>query len=196
MVRNKWRLLTADHRPRYLGDGDEAWYRFPVVSEQDRAPIGKKRLQRLRAAAWDVRADAAREFAKKAAEFLPPAAWLAYMPSTTRRYCTSDPGGIESLFLAALRDRRPDVLTVEPLERASPVPCVHEERIREVSLLRSTLRPLPVDMTTDVLFVADDMVQTGATFAAFRDALAEHFPTVRPVLLALVFSPRSVRFSE
>ena len=54
MVRNKWRLLTADHRPRYLGDGDEAWYRFPVVSEQDRAPIGKKRVQRLRAAAWDV----------------------------------------------------------------------------------------------------------------------------------------------
>src|SRR5437868_15197767 len=47
MVRNHWRLLTEEFRPRWFGDGDEAWYRFPTVSEQDRAPVGKQRRQTL-----------------------------------------------------------------------------------------------------------------------------------------------------
>jgi hypothetical protein len=65
-------------------------------------------------------------------------------------------------------------MIVEPFVRASPVPCLHEERVRAVhdpALLRSTLEPTGVELKTDVLFVADDMVQTGATFAAFRDAV-------------------------
>jgi hypothetical protein len=194
MVRNNWRLLTAEHRPRHFGDDDEAWYRYPTVSEFDRAPIGKKRLQRLRSASSEARADAAAEFAAKVSEFLPPAAWLTYMPSSTRRSSESDLGSIEHLFLSALRGLRSDVVTVEPLVRASPVPCLHEEKVREfrdVSLLTSTLEPTQMGIDTELLYVADDMVQSGATYAAFRSALAQRWPSVRTVLLALVFSPRT-----
>jgi adenine/guanine phosphoribosyltransferase-like PRPP-binding protein len=86
------------------------------------------------------------------------------------------------------------VVIVEPFVRASPVPCLHEERaaaVRDPALLRSTLEPTDVELKTDVLFVADDMVQTGATFAAFRDAVKERSPRVRCVLLAMVWSPRA-----
>jgi hypothetical protein len=193
MVRNKWRLLTDEFRPRWFGDGDEAWYRFPIVSEQDRAPIGRKRLQKLRGR-LDERRAVAGEFAQKVAEFLPAVAWLAYMPSSSRRSADSDPDSPEHLFLEALRAARPDVAVVEPFVRASPVPCLHEERVRDVrdpALLRSTLEPTGVELKTDVLYVADDMVQTGATFAAFHDAVRERSPGVRCVLLAMVWSPRA-----
>ena len=77
--------------------------------------------------------------------------------------------------------------------RASPVPSLHEElvpEVRDVSLRRSTLEPMSIDINTDVLHVADDMIQTGATYAAFRAALATRWPHVRTVLLAFVFTPR------
>ena len=48
----------------------------------------------------------------------------------------------------------------------------------------------------DVLYVADDMVQTGATFAAFRDAVRGRWPGVRCVLLAMVWSPREQAMFE
>jgi len=194
MVRNKWRRLTGEGRPRWFGDHDEAWYRYPIVSEQDRAPIGKKRLQKFRGRRIDERRAVAGEFAAKVAEFLPAGAWLAYMPSSTRRSADADPESPEHLFLEAMRAARPDVVVVEPLVRASPVPCVHEERVRAVrdpALLRSTLEPSGVELNTDVLYVADDMVQSGATFAAFRGAVGERWPGVRCVLLAMVWSPRA-----
>ena len=73
------------------------------------------------------------------------------------------------------------VTIIEPLVRAAPVPREHEDGIREVSLLRSMLEPVPVVISAHVLYVADDMVQTGAAFAAFSTALADRWPGVRPV---------------
>ena len=194
MTRSKWIAIPPENRPRYLGDA-EAWYRYPTVSEQDRAPIGKKRLQKLRGRDFEARSAGTREFAQKLAEFLPPAAWLAYMPSSTRRSHADDGYSTEAMVLAALNTSRPDVTIIEPLVRAAPVPREHEDGIREVSLLRSTLEPVPVVISAHVLYVADDMVQTGAAFAAFSTALADRWPGVRPVLLALVFSPRHDRWA-
>jgi hypothetical protein len=146
-------------------------------------------LQRLRGRDFEARSAGAKEFAQKLAEFLPPAAWVAYMPSSTRRSHAEHPESADALVLAALRAQRPDVTQVEPLIRASAVPREHEG-IRDVSLLRSTLEPTPVEIAADVLYVVDNTVTTGAAFAAFSMALGEWWPGVRPVMLALVFSPK------
>jgi len=188
MTRAKWIAIPAEDRPHHLGDA-EAWYRYPTVSEQDRAPIGKKRLQELRGRDVGARLRRAGEFAHKLAEFLPPAAWVAYMPSSTRRSHAEHPDSADALVLAALRTLRPDVTQVEPLIRASPVPREHEG-IRDVSLLLSTLEPTAAEIAADVLYVVDNTVTTGAAFAAFSAALRERWPGVRLVMLALVFSPR------
>ena len=196
MIRNGWRLLTGDFRPRCFREDDEAWYRFPMVSENFGTPVGLKRLRQLRSSSPRLRAVAAKEFAAKVAEFLPPNAWLSYMPSSTRRSSQSDNDSIEHLFLSALRASRPDVTTVEPLLRTSPAPSVHDERIHDVALLRSTLQAASVMIDTETLYVADDLVCSGATYAAFRAALAHLWPNVRTVLLTLVFTPRKPRLFE
>jgi adenine/guanine phosphoribosyltransferase-like PRPP-binding protein len=68
--------------------------------------------------------------------------------------------------------------------------------VREGSLLRSTLEARRIELASELLYVADDMVQSGATFAAFRTAIKEHGSHVRVVLLALVFSERRPNFYE
>ena len=167
-----------------------------MVSEHFGTPVGLKRVRRLRSSSPGVRLDATAEFAAKVAEFLPPKAWLSYMPSSTRRSTRSDDRSIEHQFVSALRVMRSDVTIIDPLLRSAPVPSVHEQRVHDVALLRSTLAPAPITLDTDTLYVVDDMVCTGATYAAFRAALAHTWPHVRPVLLTLTFTPNKPRLFE
>jgi hypothetical protein len=167
-----------------------------MVSEHLGTPIGANKLRQLRSSSLREREAACGLFAEKLAEFLPPAACVCFMPSSTRPSVESDPGGFPCLVLSRLRALRTDVAVSEPLLRTAPVPCVHETRIHDVELLRSTLEPSGGELSAGELHVVDDMVGTGATYAAFAAALRDHWPTVRPVLLALVFAPRRARVFE
>ena len=197
MIHQGWRpLAAADPAPRLFEPSDSGWFRYPLTSEQFGTPLGATKLRRLRSSSPQQRSEAAGGFAKKVAEFLAPAAAVAFMPSSTRPSAESDPTRFPYLVLSRLRELRPDVSVVEPLRRTAPVPPVHETRIHDVSLLRSTLEPADCELDADELHVLDDMVGTGATYAAFRDALRVRWPRVRPVLLALVFAPKRPKLSE
>jgi hypothetical protein len=197
MIQSGWTSLGHDGcLPRCFETGDEGWFRYAMVSPYSGAPIGLRKLKQLRSSSLSQRKDGAELFAAKAADFLPPAGRVSFMPSSTRQSVSSDERSIAHLVLVELRKLRPDLAIVEALQRAAPVPSVHENRIHDVDVLRSTLEPLPTELASGVLYVLDDMVATGATYAAFRRALLERWPDVKPVLLALVHSPRRPSFFE
>lgn len=197
MLRNGWRpLASEDPPPRHFEPGDVGWFRYPMVSQHLGTAIGAVKLRKLRASSARERLPAAEDFAGKVAELLPPGAWVTFMPSSTRPSADSNRDSIPHLVLARLRQARQDLSIVEPLIRRAPVPSVHESRTHDIALLRSTLEPAPTQLACDELFVIDDMIGTGATFAAFRAALLAHWPRVRPILAALVYGARRPKLFE
>jgi hypothetical protein len=197
MTHRGWRPLSAaDPPPRCWPAGATGWFRYPMVSEHLGTPVGANKLRQLRSSSLRGRETASDQFAEKLAEFLPPAACVCFMPSSTRPSVESNPAAFPSLVLRRLRTLRPDVAVSEPLLRTAPVPCVHETRIHDVELLRSTLEPSGRNLSAAELHVVDDMIGDGATYAAFSAALRDHWPELRAILLALVFAPRRPKVFE
>jgi hypothetical protein len=182
-----WKPLDSTaERPRYFDRVAEGWFRFAMVSPNFGTPVGRRKLMQLRSTDERARGDAAAKFARHVIDFLPAESVVAYMPSSTRRTARSDPHSVSSTVLSALtRDARAPQI-VEPLIRAAPVPPVAETRVRNVRVLASTLEAVSDVRLPETLHVIDEMVATGATFAAFQSVLHGKWPHVRPVLLAWV----------
>jgi hypothetical protein len=161
-----------------------------MSSEIFGTPIGYRKLKQLRSSTPAQRSREAAEFAGHLADFLPQAVSVTFMPSSTRKSIESDRASIPYLVRSHLQRLRPDIIGVEPLMRTSPVSSVHEDRSRDIALLKSTLEPAPMNLASDTLHVIDDMIATGATYAAFRSVFREHWPDVRTVLMAFVYSPK------
>jgi hypothetical protein len=159
-------------------------------------PLGLRKLKQLRSSSLERRTAAASEFAAKVAEFLPKSVSVTFMPSSTRSSVHSDKTSIPYLVLSNLQKLRSDVYVIEPLVRASPVPSVHETRLHDVDLLKSSLSPVQSELSSSQLYVLDDMIATGATYTAFRAALNHNWPHVITTLLAYVYSPKLPRLFE
>ena len=80
--------------------------------------------------------------------------------------------------------------------RTSPVPSVHEDRVHDVDLLKSTLSAVQSEAPPSRFYVLDDMIATGATYTAFRAALNLSWPPVTTTLLAYVYTPKRPRLFE
>lgn len=197
MLQNGWKSLDSEvSPPRHFEASDEGWYRYSIVSEHFGATFGLRKLKELRSSSTEQRSKAAGDFAKKVAEFLPRDAWISFMPSSTRRSIDSSNTSISHLVCGQLRALRQDIILVEPLVRASSVPSVHEDRTHDILVLASTLQPELIKLHTDTLYVVDDMVATGATYAAFVRVFRNSWPQIRTVLLAYVFSSKGLRLFE
>jgi hypothetical protein len=197
MVHKGWRVLAEeDPPPRHFDQGGLGWYRYPMVSEGMGDGIGARKLRQLRSSSLDRRDTAAEAFAAKLADLLSPGACATFMPSSTRPSAHSDRASVPHLVLSHLRRCRPDLVVVEPLIRRAPVPSVHESRTHDIALLCSTLEPVQLSIPTDLLYVIDDMVATGATYAAFRRAFRRHWPHVETSLVTLVYSPLTPKWFE
>ena len=182
-----WKSLSDRAlRPEHFGTEDVGWFRFPKVSPNFGTEIGIKRLKKLRSADPEVRKDAAGEFARHAVEFLPDEAFVTYMPSSAHRSIWSEPERAPALVTSAVSRMRGTLKVVELVERIEPVPSVSYTRIRNVDWLASTLEVVPDVVVPDQLYVLDDAVESGATFAAASRVLRSRNPAIQLILLAWV----------